>query len=153
MTEMVDDPGAVVGKAHQGQRPLDSGGQVLPLCSQLLGTEGHVLGDGGTEQLVVGILENQTDLASDGSEVGAGDGLARYQHASIVGRLFGQEAIQVEEQGRLARPVGSHEADALAAADLEADPAQGLGAIVIAIAQVAHHYGGLHCHPRAHMAS
>ena len=59
----------------------------------------------------------------------------------------------MEEQGRLAGAVRSDEADALALGDLEVEPAQRLGAVGIAEAQIPHLQGQHHFHPRAAIAA
>jgi hypothetical protein len=80
---------------------------------ELQGTERHVLGDGGTEELIVRVLEEEPDHPVYLVEVRAGDTVPAYNHLSATAVVFGEYPVQMQQERRFARPVGSDDPDAL----------------------------------------
>jgi hypothetical protein len=64
--------GVAVGEgveSHIGQRLLDSGLDVGRVEAEIQGSEGNISADGRTEELVFGVLEQQSNAASDAAGV------------------------------------------------------------------------------------
>jgi hypothetical protein len=119
---------------------------------ELLGAEGDVLGDGGAEELVVRILEEQSDVLSDPWEVFRADVPAEDADLAVGPAVFGQDPVDVEEEGGFAGAVGAEQADAFARLNAQADTAEGFGAVVVAVVELMDFEGGVHDQPRANMA-
>jgi hypothetical protein len=139
-------------QANLGEAFRDACGDFGRVEAELLGSEGDVFEDGGAEELIVGVLEEEADLAADGIEVVADGGLAEDADGAVLGGFFREQAVEMEQQGGLAGAVGADEADALVLGDGEADAAEGGGAIgVVEVKMV--DLDGVHFQPLAHMAA
>ena len=121
--------------------------------AELLRAKRHVLLDARAEQLIVRVLEHQAHLPADGVEIVRGDRLAQDAHRPVPVELLRQKAVQVQQQRGLAGAIGPEQPHAFALRHAETDPAQRLRAVVITVAEIGDLDGGVHFHPRAHMAS
>ena len=93
---------------------LQCRGRRLPLIK---GTEGDVLQDGGTEELIVGILEEQAHLLPDRHEILLfADCLSEDDDFA---RLGAEQAHDQVQQGGLAAAVGTDEAEVFARQELK----------------------------------
>ncbi len=102
------------------------------------GAKGDVVEDGGGEELVIGILEDEADGGADGAQVLLVDG----QPTGVdLTSLRQQQAVEVEKQGGLAGTVGADQGDFLAGLDLEGDVREGLAAIRVVVAKTGDLYG------------
>ena len=83
--------GSVVqaGQADLGKGAGDAVADFAVIEAELLGAEGDILEDGGAEELVVGVLKEQANLAADGGEIGRGNGLAHGGNGGGVGEALG----------------------------------------------------------------
>jgi hypothetical protein len=88
-----------------------SGGQ-----AELLWAEGNVFEDGGAEELVVGVLKEEPDGSADVFEVVGDDGRTVDPDGG-GGEGLGEDAVEVLEDGGLARAVGADEGDGFAGGD------------------------------------
>ncbi|CAM5295258.1 hypothetical protein SHIRM173S_02535 [Streptomyces hirsutus] len=114
------------GHADQGQRPVDPLLQLLAPEPGRRRTERHVLPHGRHEELVVRVLEDDADPAPDLGHVPLADGQSGDGDGAGAA---GQDAVEVQHQGRLAGAVRAEQRDPLAARDREADAEQGLVAV------------------------
>jgi hypothetical protein len=67
--------------------------------------------------------------------------------------MLRQQAVQVQQQGGLARPIGTDQTDAFAFGDGKRHIAQGFSAVRITVTEVVNFEGVHSLHPRAHMAA
>ena len=119
----------------------------------LPGAESHILADGRREELVVGVLEQEADLAADAEQVGLDDRQAVDEHGGLIGRRLRQDAVQMKQKRRFSGAVRADQSDGLALRDAEGDIFEGGPAVGISKAQVFHvHDVHGHFQPRAIMA-
>lgn len=90
--------------------------------SHIQRAEGCVFEDGGHEELVVAVLEDDADTAAEDGERAFFDGCAVEQELPFHGE---EDAAEVVEQGRFARTVAADEGDRFPRFDAEADVFQG----------------------------
>jgi hypothetical protein len=112
--------------------------------AQVGGAERDVLADGRHEELVVGVLEDDADPAPDLPQallVLGVDELAAHVHRAETAV---QDPVEVQDEGRLARPVGAEQRHALALADGDVHAVQGLGAVGVGVREAAHFKGRGH---------
>ncbi len=109
--------------------------------------EGDVLADGRHEELVVGVLEDDADLAADLGHVGAAD---REPGDGDGARASGEDAVQVQDEGGLAGAVRAEQGDPLAAPDGQVHPEEGLVAVGVGVGEAAHVEGGGSSRRRGH---
>ena len=103
--------------------------------------------------MVVRILKKQTDLRADGRQIRFGYRCAEDVYGRSRPGAFRQETVQMQQQGRLARPIGTDQPHPLAGADGKTDVPQRGGAVGIPVVELAD-FQGIHVfHPRAHMAA
>jgi hypothetical protein len=98
-------------------------------------TEGDIFADGGHKQLVVRILKHQAERAA-----GRLKGVGRegdVAHADVPG-AGGVKTVEVQQQGGLARPVGTDQSDGFPRLDVEGNSVQGLGAVRVGVRKVGH---------------
>ena len=95
--------------------------------------EGDVFPDGRAEELIVGILKDETDLGAN-----AADRLIADLHTCNVHRSVcrSMDAVEVEHQRALPRAVGPEEGHLLAAGDVQVHAANRLGAVGVAEMQM-----------------
>ncbi len=137
--EVVRGPVLELRHADPFEGPVDALLQLRPLESGRRGTEGHVLADRRHEQLVVRVLEHDADPASDLGHVP----LAHGQPGDVHGtRAAGQDAVEVEHEGRLAGAVRAEQRDPLAAREGEVHAEQGLVAVGVGEGQAGHFQRG-----------
>src|SRR5437588_2265832 len=133
--ELVGTLGLLALQADDAQHLLDLGTQVAKgaLCDPE--REGHVLEDGQVgEQLEV--LEDHPDLAPQEGQVAAAQPAqvaAVDEDAARAGALLPD---QQANQGGLTRAAGPHQEDEVLARDLQADVAQGRGAVGVGLTYV-----------------
>jgi hypothetical protein len=102
--------------------------------SEIQWPESHVVGHGGIEDLVVGVLKHDAkflvDLAAadSGPEVAPGHGDGSFE---LI-----QEAGERQQEGGLARAIGSDQAHAFAMPEVKTDMVQGGAALRIGVTQV-----------------
>ncbi|EXI72105.1 MAG: hypothetical protein AW07_03381 [Candidatus Accumulibacter sp. SK-11] len=101
---------------------------------QVQRTEGDVVEDPRHEELIVGVLEEQADAASQGCKGVAAEREAGDAHAACLRQ---QAAGEVQQGGRLAGAVGADDRQSLAITDLKRDPTQRAGAIGVGMAEIA----------------
>jgi hypothetical protein len=106
-------PGGV-GHADGGEGPGDPLVELGAGEAEVGGPEGHVLADGGHEELVVGVLEDDAHAPAHLGDVGVVDAEAVDPDGAGGGP---QDAVEVEHQRGLAGPVGPEDGDALAGRD------------------------------------
>jgi hypothetical protein len=119
--------------------------------ARLEGAEGDVIEDGGKEELVVGVLEEEADFAAKSGEVGGGDG----EVADVEFAFASEDSIEVEEEGGFAGAVGAEDGDAFGLVEMEVDSAEGPEAVVVGEREVAGADDAAHWappEPRASMA-
>ena len=80
--------------------------------SELLRTERHVFADRGTEELVVGILEEEPHRSVHLVEVGVREEIAADDDLAAPAVVGGEYAVQMEKERRFSRPVRPDNADA-----------------------------------------
>ncbi len=147
------EPFFKAGQTDLLQRPGDAGRQLGPAQAQLLRTEGDILPYGRTEQLIVRVLKQQAHLRANRFQMRRGYRSPENVHGGRRGRAFRQEAVEVQEQRGLARPVGPDQSHPFAFRDGEAHVLQGGGAIRVAVTETPNLQGVHVFHPRAHMAA
>ena len=103
--EAVGDPVGVPGQAQCRQDLLGIGAGLGGGAAQVERAEGHVFQHGGAEQLVVRVLEQETDPGADVVKVGLGP--ARLTEGADLARAGAGQADQQMQQGGLAGAVGS----------------------------------------------
>jgi hypothetical protein len=140
------------GEADAIEAFAGAGGDIGGGQAELFGAEGDVFEHGGAEELVVGVLEEEADLAADAGEVGGGGGLAEDADGAVVIGVIGEQAVEVEKKGGFAGAVGADKPDAFAFGDGEGDVTEGGGAVGVVEVEVGD-LDDVHFHPRAHMAS
>ena len=96
-------------------------------------TKGDVLKHRWHEQLVVRVLENHPNRAADVPEGGLGEGKIADAHCAALRR---ERAVEMEQQGRFAGPVGPDHGHRLAVMDAKGDAAHRGGAVGISVAQI-----------------
>ena len=101
--------------------------------------EGDVLADGGHEQLVVGVLEDDADPPPDLLQVPLGDRQPGDLHAAAPAA---QDAVEVQHQGGLAGAVGPEQRDPLAALDAQVDAVERLVSVGVGEREVLDEQGG-----------
>src|SRR5581483_9397414 len=113
----------------------DALGERLGREREVTGPERDLVLDGRGEELVVGVLEDEADVARDPSRT-----RARRVAAGDADRARGrqQKAGQVLRESRLPRAVVADERDELAGADRERDPVERDGAVGVHVPQVLH---------------
>ena len=119
--------------AHRAEGTLDAMVQLRLGHAHVDGPEGHVLPHGGAEELVVGVLEDETDRGADALDGGRLHGRAIDADAAVAAA---EDAVEVQQQRGLAGTVGPHQGDLLAGLDGELDATQRLGAIGIGEVEV-----------------
>lgn len=120
---------------------------------ELLRSKGNVFAYGGTEELVVSILKQQSDLRADFRKMSFNERRAKDANRSFLRVPFRKKPIQMEQQGGFARAVRSHKADSLARADAEIHIAQCFRSVIVAEGQVLNLQRVQDFHPLAHMAA
>ena len=127
-------------------------GQLLAGHVELGRSEGHILVDRRAEDLIVRILKQQADLAADVVKRVPRDGLAGDENARLVGKVLGEDPVQVQEERGLPRAVGPHDADTLPFGNSDIDALERRH-VLVGEAQAADFDRRRHRHPRAHMAA
>jgi hypothetical protein len=120
--------------------------------AQLLRPERHVLPDRRTEELVVRVLEQQADAAPYLGQVGLDERQAIHGDRGHRRRTVRQQAVQVQQQGRLARAIGADQRHAFARPQRERQPAQRLVAVRVAVGELVDGEQAHAFQPRAHIA-
>ena len=124
----------VLRHPHAGQRLAHPGVECLATQPEVRRPEGDVLADGRHEQLVVGVLEDDPDPLPHPPQIGPGERQAvDHDRAPAAG----QDAVQVQDEGRLPGAVRAEERHPLAAAEFEIDALQRRLAVRVAVGQVA----------------
>src|SRR5579885_3031989 len=82
LAEVVRRTAAVIGQSDPGQRAAHAFRDGVRSKSELGRAESDILLHGRTEKLIVGILEEQTDLAPDRLEVAGGNDFAVEAHGA-----------------------------------------------------------------------
>lgn len=130
---------AGVRQADRGQGLGYAAADFIEAVAGVERTEGDIVLDGGAEELVVGVLKQQSDLAADQRKLCGDDGDARHVDGGFR-RAFGQDgrqqAVEVEQQRRFTGAAGSDECDAFAVAETERHPVQSELAGGIAVGQL-----------------
>ncbi len=117
------------------QGPLHALLQLRPLQPGRRGPERHVLPDGRHEELVVRVLEDDADPAPDLGHVPLVHGQPGDPHRAGAA---GQDAVEVQHEGRLAGAVRPEQRDPLAARDREVDTEEGLVPVGVGEGQSGH---------------
>ena len=125
--------GAESRNAHGPQGPRHALVDLLGGEPHVGGAEGHVLADGGHEELVVGILKHQSHRLPDDGQRLAGDRYAAHVDATARGQ---QQPVGVEQQGRFSRAVHTYQSGLFAVPEGERHAPQGLVAVGIGVAHV-----------------
>jgi hypothetical protein len=97
------------------------------------GAKSDVLLHGGSEQLIVGILKNDADVAENITIADALDALAIEQHSAQGGP---QQTVEMFDQGGFAAAVGAEHGKKLALRDVQIDAIESGCAILIRIMQI-----------------
>ncbi len=126
--------------AHRVERLGDALGRRRSVEAHVERPERDVLGDGRHEQLVVGVLEDQSDARAQLVHVVA----AHLESRHFEAPLPLDQPVEVEHQRRLARAVRAEQRDALAVPDVEVDTAQRLVAARVPVRQPAGVDGAAH---------
>ena len=113
---------------------LCDGLSLLPREAHVERTERDVLADRRHEELVVGILEDDSDGATNLIKGLLGNRQVPDAHFTLSGP---QEPVQLQQKGRFPGAIGSDQGDRFTMGDSEADPVQGAGAIGIGIGEIA----------------
>ena len=122
-TRQVQGRSVAVGEhVDGGQRGVDPLAQRSTGDAEVGGPERDVVADGRHEQLVVGVLEDDPHPAADLLQVRRGHRQPAHGDPSGAGP---QDAVEVQHQRRLARPVRAEQRDPLAGPDPQVDPVQG----------------------------
>ena len=108
--------------------------QRFPAQAEVGRAEGDVLPDPGHEQLVVRVLEDDPDAAADLGEIRPGDRQAGDGDRAGAG---GQDAVEVEDQGGLARAVGAEQRHPFPGVDVQVDTEQGLVSVRVGVGEAA----------------
>lgn len=99
--------------SHLAERSGDSLRKPGLSEAHLLGAESDILPDGRTEELIIRVLEEQAYLGANGSEVALHHRFAKDLNGGWVPGTLRQEAVEVEQERGLTRPVRPDEAHAL----------------------------------------
>ncbi len=121
------------GHPNRGERPVHAAMDLCLRDAHVQRTEGHVVEDGGGEELVIGILEDEPDLTPDAPHRRAIDDRAPDAHDPM---RRGVDPVEVQHQRRLAGAVRAHQGHLLAATDAQVHAAQRLEAIGIRVVDV-----------------
>lgn len=119
---------AGVGQADGSQGLRHTAADFIEAEAGVERSEGDVVLDRGAEELVVGVLKQQSDLASNERKLGGDDWNSRDVNGRFAGAFWqggGQQAIEVEQQGRFSCAAGADEGDPFALAETERHAIQG----------------------------
>src|SRR5450759_1174831 len=100
--------------------------ELVTADAQVGGTERHVLADSRHEQLVVRVLEHDAHPAADLAQIRIDHVHAGHGDGATPG---GQDAVQVQHEGRLARPVRTEQGDPFATLDRQVDAVERLESV------------------------
>ena len=126
---------AVPAHADRAQRIGHPSVQLVAAQAQVGRPERDVLADGGHEQLVVGVLEDDADAATDLAQVRLHHGQAADGDGAPCGRV---DAVEVQHQGGLAGAVGPEHRDLLAIAYDQIDAVERWAAVGVGEVQARH---------------
>lgn len=127
-----------VGHVDGGQRVGDPAGDLGLGQAEIAGAERDVVGDGGHEQLVVGVLEDDADPAAHLPQVPALDRQAGHRHPAAAAA---EDAVEVQHERGLARAVGSQHRHPFTALQPEVHPVQRLVPVGVGEGEVLHEEG------------
>ena len=113
--------------AHRGERLGDPLLGLLARAAEVQRPEGDVLAHGRHEELIVGVLEHETDASPQVVDVVASHDQAR----DLEPALARQQRVEVQHQRRLAGPVGPEHGDALAVGHVQVDTVEADDAVRI----------------------
>ena len=119
--------------AHGRQRPFHAVMDLGLRHAHVERPEGHVLEDGGAEELVVRVLEDEANLGADPLHALPIDEHSADPHGAVGG---GVDPVEVEHEGALAGAVRADERHLLAPRDPQVDAPQGLEAVRVDEVQV-----------------
>ena len=119
-------PGLEPGQAHGAERVLDPSGHRRPRHAQVLEAERDLVGHRRLAELGLGIVEHHRDVAGHVADrrrrrIPPGH---RDPPRPLAGQEVGHDAVERQEQGRLAGPVEPDDPDELARRDLQRDVAE-----------------------------
>jgi hypothetical protein len=119
-----------VGRIHRLQRGQHAGVHLGRRQALVDRPEGHVVLHRGHEELVVGILEHVADPAPHFGQAGTRQRDAFDRHAALARQ---QQAIDMLQQRRLARAIGTDDGHRLTRQDAQVDAAQRQRAVRIVV--------------------
>ena len=131
-----------VGDLHLRQR-LVAGLDLVRGQAELERPERHVIQDGGAEELDVGILEDEADLAMEPERVLAGRDRGDVPAQRAHPRRRADDPVEELEERGLAAAVRPEQADLLAAVDVQVDPVEGDMLVRVDVADAAQVEDGL----------
>lgn len=126
--------------------------QLRPVNAQLTRAKGDIVKHGRCNQLVIRVLEQQTDLLSDAINCLACERFTGNPHMRLLGQVFGQQTVQMQQQRGFASTIRPEHTNAFIWRNCETDVVQRAAAARIRIRQVPDFDCRVHFHPRAHMA-
>ena len=138
--------------APPGQAMGHQGAQIAPVQAQLAGAKGNIFVHGGADELVVRVLEKQADPLAHGIKGLWRERFAADPNTGLGGRVLGQQAIEVEQEGGFARAIRAEHGDALVLGDGKGELVERQPGSRVAVGEVANLDGSVHFQPRAHMA-
>ena len=152
VAEMMRGPMFKSLHSHFSQRFLNPRPDLRFGKSQLLRSKSDVLFNRGTEQLIVRILKEQSDLTPDFLEIRADQRFAENLDRRRRFDSFRQNAVEVQQQGGFAGTVRPEHRNAFPGGNMKADASKRFSAVMIAIAQIGY-FDRVHRHPLEHIAA
>lgn len=118
----------------------------------LPGTEGNILKNRRAEELIVGILKQESDLFVDGVDRTCGDRLTRDEYRREACEFFREQSVEMQKDRGFPCAIRSDHPETFPRMHRERNAPQGLFAVMVTEAQVFHFESGSHRHPRARIA-
>lgn len=95
--------------------------QLRSIDAQLTRAKGDIVKHGRCNQLVIRVLEQQTDLLADALDCLACERFTGNPHMWLLGHVFGQQTVQMQQQRGFARTVRPEHTNAFTGRNCETD--------------------------------